>query len=77
MKAQTAKKRPNLSTQSIFHGDLNQELDALLTLDRRVLEFSMRIYKVSRRDRLMIRKQNRRLHDAVRQHLPRAVAAGS
>ena len=76
MKAQAGKKRPNLSTQSIFQSDLNRELDALLMLDRTVVEFSMRIYKVSRRDRFIIRKQNRRLHDAVRQRLPRA-AAGS
>lgn len=77
MKARTEKKSPNLRSQCISQGSLNKELDALLTLDRRVLEFSMRVYNVSRRDKLMIRKQNRQLHDAVRQNLPRELAAGS
>jgi hypothetical protein len=31
----------------------------------------MRLYKVPQGDRFTMRKHNRRLHDAVRQHLPR------
>lgn len=46
-------------------------LDVLLALDRMVVELSLRVYKVSRRDRFLMRAQNRRLHDAVREHLPR------
>jgi hypothetical protein len=46
-------------------------MDVLLALDRMLVEVSMRIYNVPRRDRSTMRKQNRRLHDAVREHLPR------
>ena len=46
-------------------------LDVLLALDRMLVEVSMRLYNVPRHDRLTMRKQNRHLHAAVRQHLPR------
>lgn len=46
-------------------------LDLVLELDRMVVEFSMHVYNLPPRDRLLVRKQNRRLHDAVREHLPR------
>jgi len=46
-------------------------LDHLLALDRMLIEVSMRLYKVPQRERFTMRAQNRRLHDAVRQHLPR------
>jgi hypothetical protein len=41
-------------------------LDSLLALDRRVIERSLRIYNVSRRERSRMRAQMRRLHQAVR-----------
>jgi len=60
-------------SQVISASDLSQLLDILLALDRRVVELSMRIYNIPRRDRFIMREQNRRLHDAVREHLPRLV----
>lgn len=46
-------------------------LDVLLALDRMVVEVSMHLYNVDRRERSNIRGSNRRLHAAVRKHLPR------
>jgi hypothetical protein len=46
-------------------------VDTLLALDRMLVEVSMRLYNVPRRDRFTMRKHNRRLHAAVRQQLPR------
>jgi hypothetical protein len=46
-------------------------MDTLLALDRMLVEVSMRLYNVPRRDRFTLRKHNRRLHAAVRQQLPR------
>ncbi|MBZ5721419.1 MAG: hypothetical protein LAO03_13655 [Acidobacteriia bacterium] len=78
MAQQDKKKWRKSGNQGINERDLNQVMDILLTLDRTVLEFSMRIYNVSRRDRFIMREQNQRLHDAVRDYLPRlAVAARS
>jgi hypothetical protein len=41
-------------------------LDSLLALDRRVIERSLRIYNIPRRERNRMRAQMRRLHQAVR-----------
>jgi hypothetical protein len=60
-----------LRNQVLNQRDPNEMLDVLLALDRMLVEVSMRLYNVPRRDRFTMRKQNRRLHDAVRQHLPR------
>lgn len=54
-----------------LRNDANEMLDVLLTLDRMLVEVSMRLYNVPGRERSTVRKQNRRLHAAVRQHLPR------
>jgi hypothetical protein len=51
--------------------DLNQVLDILLAFDQSVVECSMRLYNVPRRDRVAMREQNRRLHHALRECLPR------
>jgi hypothetical protein len=42
-------------------------VDSLLALDRRIVERSLRIYNVPRRERIRIRAQNRRLHSVVRE----------
>jgi hypothetical protein len=60
------------SGQVSGEGGSNQTLDTLLALDRMVMDFSMRTYNIPRRDRLILREQNRRLHDAVRMHLQRS-----
>jgi hypothetical protein len=51
--------------------DLNTMLDILLAFDRSVVEFSMHLYNVPRRDRVALREQNRRVHHALRERLPR------
>ena len=63
-----------LGNQVISENDFRKMLDVLLPLDRKVLEMSMRLYKIPHRERFLMRKQNRRLHDAVREHLPRLAA---
>ena len=45
-------------------------LEALLALDRVIVEISMRMYNVSDGDRSLVRKQNRRLHKMFREHFP-------
>ena len=57
--------------------NLNQVLDRLLTFDRSLVEFSMRLYQIPRRDRIAMRKQNRRLHHALRECLPRLLGPGT
>ncbi|HEV3511787.1 MAG TPA: hypothetical protein VGS05_08805 [Candidatus Sulfotelmatobacter sp.] len=51
--------------------DPTQMLDVLLALDRMVVEVSMHLYDVKRCERSTIRRNNRRLHAAVRKQLPR------
>lgn len=51
--------------------DVDKLLNALLALDRTVVEISMNIYKIPRRDRAAMLEQHRRLHDIVRERLPR------
>ena len=50
-------------------GDIDKLLNALRELDRIVVEISMRIYKIPRRDRAAMREQNRRLHSSIRERL--------
>lgn len=47
-----------------------QMLDLLLALDQMLVEVSMHLYNVTDRDRSRIRRNNRRLHAAVRRELP-------
>jgi hypothetical protein len=49
----------------------NTMRDTLLALDRAVVELSMHIYNLPAQDRFVMREQNQRRHDAVREHLPR------
>jgi hypothetical protein len=51
--------------------NLDTLLNAFRTLDRTVVEISMNVYKVPRRDRAAMLEQHRRLHDMVRKRLPR------
>src|SRR5438477_6784127 len=53
--------------------DANHMLIRLLALDRALVALSMGIYSIPRRQRFMMREQNRRLHHAIREHLPRFV----
>jgi len=60
-----------MTNQVLQQSDPRQMLDILLALDRMLVEVTMRLYNVPRHDRLTMRKQNRHLHAAVREHLPR------
>jgi len=60
-----------MTSQVLPQSDPRQMLDVLLALDRMLVEVSMRLYNVPRHDRLSMRKQNRHLHAAVREQLPR------
>ena len=71
MTSHNKKEGRKLRSQVLSPQDPAEMLDHLLALDRMLIEVSMRLYKVPRRDRFTMRAQNRRLHDAVRQHLPR------
>lgn len=71
MTQQDKRKWRKLRNQVLSQRDASEMLDVLLTLDRMLVEVSMRLYNIPQRDRFTMRAQNRRLHDAVRQHLPR------
>ena len=56
------------STNSAIRGtDWDEMLETFLALDRVMVEVSMRLYKLPRRERSRLRGHNRRLHRAVRQ----------
>lgn len=56
--------------------DSGNVLDAFQVFDRMLMEFSMGVYNLPRRERLILRRHNERLHRAVRQrHLHERVAA--
>lgn len=63
-------------TQNFHHGKKvspairPNPLDLLLALDRMVVEASMQLFNINPRDRLRMRRQNRRLHAVVRQEFP-------
>jgi hypothetical protein len=65
---QTQRKLPSDGTRAT---NLDAFLNAFRTLDRTVVEISMKVYKVPRRDRAAMLEQHRRLHDMVRKRLPR------
>jgi hypothetical protein len=46
-------------------------VEILLAFDRSVVELSMGLYNVPRRERTLMRQHNRRLHRAIRKKLPR------
>jgi len=71
MPQQHKRKWRKLSSQALSQREPNEMLDVLLALDRMLVEVSMRIYNVPRHDRFTMRKQNRRLHAAVREQMPR------
>jgi len=58
-------------SHSVPAKELDQFLTTIRELDRTVVEISMNFYKVPRRDRAAMLEQHRRLHDMVRERLPR------
>ena len=67
---QNHRRRHNGSNSNGQAMDAKMPLDVLFALDRMVVEVSMQLYNVNSRDRARMRRENRRLHAAVRQHLP-------
>jgi len=66
------KLRDRLSGES----DPNTLVEILLALDRIVVELAMRTHNLPRRTRVIMREENRRLHDMLREHLPRFLELG-
>ena len=60
-------------SQGVRASDIDKLLKALRALDRTVVEISMSIYKVPRRDRAAMLKHHRRLHDSVRERWSRSL----
>jgi hypothetical protein len=50
-------------------GDLKRIVNILLASDRAVVEFNMNLYNVHGGDRLVIREQKGRLHDALKDRI--------
>jgi hypothetical protein len=71
-KLNRAKRRESRNLMT-HRGDTKRMLDILLAFDRSMVEISMGLYNVPRRDRALMREQNRRLHRALRNHVPRLV----
>lgn len=51
--------------------DPGEMLEMLLALDRSLVEVSMQLYNVDHRSRSEMRRDNQRLHTAMRDQLPR------
>jgi hypothetical protein len=69
--ATTQSTKGRKSRDPIPHGDeLYKLLEILSACDRGVVEFSMGLYNVPRRERALMRRQNRRLHRALKACLP-------
>ena len=77
MKTQARKHLQEIQSRVVDERDPYKLLDMLLALDRMVVELSMRKYNISRRDRFRMRAQNKRLHQAVRKHLPQLLESSS
>ena len=57
-------------TPKLHRAEIDKLLEILSACDRGVVEFSMGLYNVPRRDRAIMRRQNRRLHRALKSYLP-------
>ena len=65
-------KQRKLRGGMISGSDSGNVLDAFQVMDRMLIEFSMRLYNVPLRQRLILRGHNQRLHRAVRRRGSRA-----
>lgn len=77
MAKQTSRKWRKPRTPAVPRDDLNRLLDVFLAFDRVVVELNMAIYNVSRRDQVLMRRQNRCLHETLRTRLPQVLALPS
>jgi len=63
----------NLPSHGVRTSDVDKLLNALRALDRIMVEISMQIYKIPRRDRAAMLEQHRCTHDTIRERLPRCL----
>lgn len=61
----------SLNDRADPESDPGEMLEMLLALDRSLVEVSMQLYNVDRRSRSEMRRDNQRLHTAMRNQLPR------
>ena len=59
---------------SVVANDFDRLLKAFRALDQTVVEISMQLYNLPRRERAALRRQHRRLHQTIRQGLPRLIS---
>ena len=67
MRQRQGNKRGKLSGGMVSGSDSGKVLDAFQVMDRMLIEFSMRLYNIPRRQRMILRGDNQRLHRVVRQ----------
>jgi hypothetical protein len=67
MRQRRGSKRGKLSSGLVSGSDSGKVLDAFQVMDRMLIEFSMRLYNIPRRQRMILRGDNQRLHRVVRQ----------
>jgi hypothetical protein len=60
----------NVRSLSLGSAELKDLLELFLAMDQGIVEYTMSFYNLPRRDRIKMRKQNRRLHHALREGLP-------
>lgn len=70
-------KRTFHHSNNVRRAVLPNPLELLLALDRMVVEVSMQLYEVNPDERSRVRRENRRLHAAVRQQFPRLLPDGT
>jgi len=70
MSQPTNQPQRKMRSHGVQANEVHKLLNALLALDRTLVEFSMDLYKVPRRDRAAMRRLHRRLHSTVRERLP-------
>jgi len=71
MKKPHSPKGRQLPKQYLHKIELATLLEVLSAFDRGVVEFSLGLYNLPRRDRVAVRQQNRRLHRALKAYAPR------
>jgi hypothetical protein len=67
MRQRRGSKQDKWRGEMISGNDSVKVLDAFQILDRMLIEFSMRLYNIPRRQRSILRGHNQQLHRAVRQ----------
>lgn len=76
MRQSSGSKQRKSRSKTRSRSDSGNVLEAFQVFDRMLIEFSMGVYNLPRRERLILRRHNERVHRAVRQrHLHERVAA--